>query len=269
VSPYLGKEPAKKPRKLWRKPRKLKDTPHAWLRRLTCPFDFGVKVRDHKRDSTHPVHADRNTEILAAFRDRTRWRHVARLTNRMLDEHWEGRQTYYFVAAGSSRVRQVLINLDIDCHNRGSLDGAVGAAEYLKQNFFPGLYCEVSTNGNGVHGYVIVEKFGIYAEALKRLLKQLERALNHHLLAEGFDVELFEFKGLPPVVTWGGRPDRTPRKRTHPRVARRSPVPRARSRATGETAIRLGENLLRAKECIPAGRFWAWFDVQAQGRCGQ
>jgi hypothetical protein len=205
VTVQLITEPAKKPRKLWRKPRKLKDTPQAWLRRMTCPFDFGLKVKDRRAASSHPVHANRNTEILAAFRDKTRWRHVARLTNRMLDEHWGGRETYYFVAAGSSRVRKVLINLDIDCHNSGSLHGAVEAAEYLKQNFFPGLYYEVSTNGNGVHGYIIVEKFGIYAETLKTLLKQLEHYLNRHLLARGFDVELFEFKGLPPVVTWGGR----------------------------------------------------------------
>jgi hypothetical protein len=40
-------------------------------------------------------------------------------------------------------------------------------------------------------------------------------------------------------------------------------------RSTAETAQRLGEVLLRAKERIPAGRFWAWFQVQAQGPCGQ
>jgi hypothetical protein len=39
--------------------------------------------------------------------------------------------------------------------------------------------------------------------------------------------------------------------------------------STAETALRLGGVLLRAKECIPAGRFWAWFEEQAQGRCGQ
>jgi hypothetical protein len=38
---------------------------------------------------------------------------------------------------------------------------------------------------------------------------------------------------------------------------------------TVETALRLGEVLLHAKKRIPAGRFWAWFHEQAQGRCGQ
>jgi hypothetical protein len=203
LSSYISTETVKNQRKIWRKRRKPKDTPHAWLRRLTCSYDFGVKVKDRKRDSSHPVHANRNVEILAAFRDKGQWRHVSRLTNRMLDVHWSGHRTYYFTAAGGSRVHQVLINLDIDCHNRGSLKGAVEAAEYLKQKFFPDLYYEVSTNGKGVHGYIVVEKFGIYAEALKTLLKQLEHCLNRLLLSLDFDIELFEFKGLPPVLTWG------------------------------------------------------------------
>jgi hypothetical protein len=30
--------------------------------------------------------------------------------------------------------------------------------EHLKDTRFPGLYYETSTNGKGVHGYVVVEK---------------------------------------------------------------------------------------------------------------
>src|SRR5262249_36777934 len=40
-------------------------------------------------------------------------------------------------------------------------------------------------------------------------------------------------------------------------------------RSTAETALRLGVVLLHAKRRIPAGRFWVWFEEQAQGRCGQ
>jgi hypothetical protein len=51
----------KKP--IWKK-RKPRDTPHAWLRRLICPFDFGLKVRtiDPKtgKASSHPIHCNRN-----------------------------------------------------------------------------------------------------------------------------------------------------------------------------------------------------------------
>ena len=44
--------------------------------------------------------------------------------------------------------------LDIDCHKSGSPEGARQFAEYLKKKFFPNLYYETSTNGNGIHGYI-------------------------------------------------------------------------------------------------------------------
>jgi hypothetical protein len=40
-------------------------------------------------------------------------------------------------------------------------------------------------------------------------------------------------------------------------------------RSTAETALRLGVVLLHANKRIPAGRFWAWFEEQAHGQCGQ
>ena len=92
-----------------------------------------------------------------------------------------------------------------DCHGSGSERGAFEAAEYLKATFFPGFYYEPSTNGRGRHGYLIFDKFGLNAEGVKELLKGLERRLNEHLLSEGFDIELFEIKGLPPVLTWGNK----------------------------------------------------------------
>ena len=47
--------------------------------------------------------------------------------------------------------------LDIDCHRSGSLEGAKQFAAFLKQQYFPDLYYEVSTNGNGIHGFIIVD----------------------------------------------------------------------------------------------------------------
>jgi hypothetical protein len=194
----------KKP--IWKK-RKPRDTPHAWLRRLICPFDFGLKVKtidpETGKASSHPIHCNRNRDVLAALRDKRRWRYVASLTNGMLDAHWNGDETFYFAGAGSSRRRHILVNFDIDCHASGSPEGAFEAAEYLRENFFPNLYHEPSTNGRGRHCYFILEKCGINAEGVKELLKALEKHLNQHLLSAGFDIELFEIKGLPPVVTWG------------------------------------------------------------------
>jgi hypothetical protein len=198
-----GQEPRKA---VWKKPKKPRDTPQAWLRRLICLFDFGLKVRKTDpqtgKSSSHPIHYNRNRDILAALRDKRRWMHISRLSNSMLDAHWSGDETFYFTAAGSSRCGEILVNLDIDCHGSGSERGAFEAAEHLKANFFPRLYHEPSTNGRGRHGYFVLEKSGLDAEGVKELLKRLERCLNEHLLSLGFDIELFEIKGLPPVVTW-------------------------------------------------------------------
>ena len=204
-----GSVPAcKAPRKaIGKKARRGRDTPQAWLRRLTCFFDFGLKVTktDPKtgKASSKPIHCNKNRDILAAFRDDRRWMFIDRLSNSMLDAHWDGDETFYFTGAGSSRCPLALFNFDIDCHASGSPEGAFEAAEYLKDYFFPDLYHEPSTNGRGRHGYFVLDKYDLNAEGVKELLKGLERRLNDHLISKGFDIELFEIKGLPPVLTWG------------------------------------------------------------------
>ncbi|WP_156513020.1 hypothetical protein [Planctomyces sp. SH-PL62] len=151
---------------------------------------------------TKPVHCNTNDEIVEAFRNGD-WYRIERLSNPKLDDHWGGRKTYYYTSNGSTKCRYALVNIDIDCHASGSQRGAASAAEYLKVNFFPGLYHEPSTNGRGRHGYFILDKFDLEAEPVKRRLKALERSVNDHLLAQGFDIEMCEIKGLPPVITWG------------------------------------------------------------------
>lgn len=182
-----------------------KSRPTAWLRSLISPIDFGVKVRalgPRMEPVIKPVHCNTNDEIVGAFRD-GEWNRIDRLSNRMLDEHWSEEATHYFVADGSKKSRFVLANVDIDCHAQGTRRGAVGAAEHLADAFFPGLYHEPSTHEEGRHGYFILDKGDLEASHVKAILKDLERALDDYLGAQGFDIELCEIKGLPPVVTWG------------------------------------------------------------------
>ena len=113
-----------------------------------------------------PVHCNTNAEIVDAFRHGD-WHRIERLSNPMLDDHWDDRRTYYYVADGSKRNRYILVNIDIDCHASGSERGAAEAAEYLKANFFPDLYHEPSTNGQGRHGYFILDKSDLGAEPVK------------------------------------------------------------------------------------------------------
>ncbi len=209
INATTDKNRRKKYRKTWRprdqKALRRKKRPTAWLRSLISPLDFGLKVRmpgPGMEVASKPVHCNTNAEILDAFRNGA-WHRIERLSNRMLDDHWNDRETYYFVADGSTKTRFILVNIDIDCHAQGTQRGAAEAAEYLKANFFPDLYHEPSTNGRGRHGYFILDKWELGAEYVKTILKHLERHLNNHLLAQGFDIELCEIKGLPPVVSWG------------------------------------------------------------------
>lgn len=179
--------------------------PTAWLRGLISPLDFGVKIGTigpRTEPITKPVHCNTNAEIVGAFRDGD-WGRIERLSNPMLDDHWDGRKTYYYTCNGSTRNRFALANIDIDCHARGTRRGAAGAAEHLADAFFPDLYHEPSTHEEGRHGYFILDKGDLEASHVKALLKDLERALDGYLQAQGFDIELCEIKGLPPVVTWG------------------------------------------------------------------
>ena len=124
-----------------------KQRPCKWLRDHTSPIDFGLKY------DGHPIHCNKNEEVLRSFRIRNYW--IDRMRNRDYDDHFSGRETFYFTGDPFRKNPYTLLMIDIDCHNRGTLRGAIEFAEYLAATLFPNLYFEVSTNGNGVHGYSI------------------------------------------------------------------------------------------------------------------
>jgi hypothetical protein len=125
-----------------------------WLLGMTNDMDWGMKVWDDFDQACVPKH--RNTkQLLLAFLQKTPSAYFRRLSQRALVQHFLDKETIYFTG---SRGDETLLMLDIDCHKTGTLEGARQFAEFLKRNYFPNLYYETSTNGNGVHGYLIVEK---------------------------------------------------------------------------------------------------------------
>ena len=95
--------------------------------------------------------------------------------------------------------------IDIDCHERGTVAGALAFAEHLRANplFGDDLYVESSTNGVGVHGYVVVVK-GCAGDRITNVaLKVLDLYLKGLSYLGDFDIELVEVKGTCPELTWG------------------------------------------------------------------
>ena len=118
----------------------------------------------------------------------------------MLIQHFLGEETVYFTG---SRGDLTIVMLDIDCHKSGSIEGARQFAEYLKRKFFPNLYYETSTNGNGIHGYIVVDTWKWSAADYNGTLKLVEQWLKRVLATTSFDVETVELKGRCPSVVWG------------------------------------------------------------------
>ncbi|WP_150105987.1 hypothetical protein [Rubinisphaera brasiliensis] len=182
-----------------------KKTPLSWLKSVVSEIDLGQKVFSKKRRKYHPVHLNKNDEIKAHF-ERLRWGIGSWLnhkwTSDVIASHCVGEETYYFAGASESYKPYSLVMIDVDCHNYGSLDGALSFLEHLREEYFLNLYFEPSTNGNGGHGYFLLDKEETSAQGIKPVLKQqFQQWLNQ--IAADFDVELAEVKGLPPELTWG------------------------------------------------------------------
>ena len=169
----------------------------ALLRKLISPYGYGTKdALGYHRPTNKALVDDYNTRG-----------YIRGLTNAQMMDHFEGRSTVYFWADGRIRTPRALICIDIDCHKFGSLAAALIFAKYLAETIFPGLYIEPSTNGKGVHAYLIIDKRGfgdLYLHGLCRLLDETLKVVhrewqagNPHLPVEGVEI-----KGHPPRIEW-------------------------------------------------------------------
>jgi len=161
---------------------------------LTSDLDWGEEYAD----SAHPVHVN-TKETMRQFLEQTSYVYPKRLSQNALIQHFKGERTIYFTG---SRGNQTLVYIDPDCHKSGTKDGAFELLEYLKSKYFPNLYYEVSTHGNGGSGYIIVDTSACSEWDFNVLLKQLDGFLKRVLATTTFDVEDIEAKGAIPEVNW-------------------------------------------------------------------
>lgn len=180
-----------------------------YLNKLISHLDHGVKIFDLKMGKCKPIHSNVQSILKEYHQGDRKWLRAIRHED--YAKHFSDQETRYFTM--QSDGERGLFMLDIDCHEQGTLEGAVAFAKWLKANVFPNLYYEVSTNGNGVHCYVvlitgnIVRRHSIErhttADEICDWLNQLQNDLRRyeHL----FDVEKIEIKGHPHRVIMDGR----------------------------------------------------------------
>lgn len=186
----------------WHRKKSKKTNIFTWIRQRISPYCFGIKAR-----AGNLAHCNRNADVLGHFlaiQNGYPVRHLSRLTNADMADHFAGRKTFYFTTDGRCRgAVEILVKVDIDCHKAGSLAGAIAFAEHLRATRFPGLCFEASTSGNGVHGYLVVVKWDLGDQGLNDKLRQLDRWLKAELARGGWDVEAVEVKGHAPEFGWG------------------------------------------------------------------
>ena len=175
--------------------------PAKWLMLLTNALDWGSKEWDDLEQTQHPVHVNCNARTVS-FLSGDRRSVPQRLSLKLLKEHFENRETLYFTGSKEGD-RYTLLMLDVDCHGCGTVGGAMQFLQFLRDHYLPGLYYEVSTNGNGGHGYVVVDKTGWTNAAYNRVALDWGNWLRRVLATTSFDVETVEIKGTCPVVQWG------------------------------------------------------------------
>jgi hypothetical protein len=188
----LRKQAAKTKR---RKSRRRSPTTEAirWLTDKIFRHVYGEKVCDD-------VYPSMTKETFIGFYNERGY--GKRLPNYKLQDHFDRLKTYYYFSSPNKTAEYALAMLDIDVLKRkmlGSPEGARKFAAFLRTRF-PNLYVEASTGGKGQHAYLLVRKFGYSAEEVKKALKHLEQWLRQQ--AKGFDIEIVEVKGTPPVVKY-------------------------------------------------------------------
>jgi hypothetical protein len=164
-----------------------------WLKDKIFRHVYGEKVCDD-------VYPSMTKETFIGFYNERGY--GKRLPNYKLQDHFDRLKTYYYFSSPNKTAEYALVMIDIDVLKRkmlGCPEGARKFAAFLR-TWFPSLYVEASTGGKGQHAYLLVRKLGYSAEEVKVALKHLEKWLRQQ--AKGFDIEIVEVKGTPPVVKY-------------------------------------------------------------------
>ncbi len=167
------------------------------LRKLISPYGYGWKEDGR-------VGRFKNETLIRRYNT---FGFIGSPANDDLQNHLNGETTLYFWADCRMNKPQTISMIDIDCHKSGNPQSAEAFAHWLKDNYFPNLYHEPSTNGRGRHGYIVLSKYQCNDVAVANVLKNLEKSLKKLLVYflavhPQYQVENVEIKGTPHLITW-------------------------------------------------------------------
>jgi hypothetical protein len=176
-----------------------------WLRKRTSSQNYGTKMPGGifpalTSDQLRDWHNLGHYTVSEDHGWTRKW--LPRLSNRLYAHHMAGTSTFYFQGNGKSSDAETLFMGDIDCHKKGTLAGAIAFAQHLKETYFPELCFELSTNGNGVHFYLVLQKLGWSAKDVKAQLRVFEKWLKEEMVRAVADIEDVEVKGTPAVYEY-------------------------------------------------------------------
>ena len=121
-------------------------------------------------------------------------------------------ETFYFTGRRTRKGETclTLVMLDIDAHKVGDLEERHGVRPALKDGFLPDCYIETSTNGNGAHIFLIVDKTDWADPDYNAVLRELDGWLKGVLAETGIVLDTVEIKGTCATVSWkDGMPKHT------------------------------------------------------------
>ena len=189
-------------------------------------------------------------------------------------------ETFYFTGRRGRRGETclTLLMLDVDAHKVGNLENAMEFARRLKDRFLPGCYVETSTNGNGAHVFLIVDKTDWADPEYNAVLRELDRWLKAVLAETGIELDTVEVKGTCATVSWkdgmpkhvAGTLAKLPREWERFEELRRSPSTPPISFWRWSRRIRSRRSMLpRRRRCASRGVFLVAGSFPRESKAGQ
>jgi len=160
------------------------------IKKIISNINYGIKTESGVRPSATKRSLEKN--------------YKKPITNKLIRAHWQNKQTLYFYGNENNKEQNFLLMIDIDVEKKlkkGTFEGAIKFAEHLK-NKIQDFYYEPSTNGSGLHGYLIIDKCNKDAKEINKILKNFENYLKKEQENVNADIELVEIKGTLHEISY-------------------------------------------------------------------